>query len=105
MTEGVKHDDGKARYDLLPPDALDAITQVFTYGAAKYADRNWEGGMAWGRLFAAMMRHCWAFWRGEDVDPESGLPHLAHAGACVLMLLAYMQRGIGHDNRKPRPGA
>ena len=105
MTEGVKHDDGKARYDLLPPDALDAIAQVFTYGAAKYADRNWEGGMAWGRLFAAMMRHCWAFWRGEDVDPESGLPHLAHAGACVLMLLAYMQRGIGHDNRKPRPGA
>jgi hypothetical protein len=105
MTEGVKHDDGKARYDLLPPDALDAIAQVFTYGAAKYADRNWEGGMAWGRLFAAMMRHCWAFWRGEDVDPESGLPHLAHAGACVLMLLSHVQRGIGHDNRKPRPGA
>lgn len=105
MTEGVKHDIGKPRYDLLPPDAMDAIAQVFTYGAAKYADRNWEGGMAWGRLFAAMMRHCWAFWRGEDVDPESGLPHLAHAGACVLMLLAYTQRGIGADDRKPRPGA
>lgn len=96
----IKQDQGKPRYDLLPGDALDQIAQVLTYGADKYSPRNWESGMAWGRLFAALMRHCWAFWRGEDADPETGMHHIAHAGACVLMLLASVGRGIGTDDRR-----
>lgn len=97
--EGIKYDEGKLRYDLLPPDSLDAVVEVFTFGANKYTDRNWERGMAWGRLFGALMRHCWAFWRGEDFDKESGLHHLAHAGSCIFILLAHAQRNIGKDNR------
>ena len=37
MSEGIKFDQNKTRYDLLAPDALEAIAQVFTYGAVKYA--------------------------------------------------------------------
>lgn len=99
MTEGVKYDDNKPRHDLLPGDALDAIAQVLTYGANKYAARNWENGMAWGRMFAAMMRHAWAFWRGEEIDPESKLPHMAHAACCAMMLLTYFLRSTGDDDR------
>lgn len=95
----IKHDAHKPRYDLIPPEALDAFVQVLTYGAEKYEDRNWEKGMPWGRFFAACMRHLWAWWRGETNDPETGLPHLAHACCCIMFLLTYECRGVGEDDR------
>jgi hypothetical protein len=96
---GNKDDGAKARMDLVPPEAVSAMAVVFGYGAAKYADRNWEGGMSWGRVFAALMRHSWAFWRGQDLDPESGYPHVWHMHACTAMLVTYWDRSIGEDNR------
>lgn len=98
-TGGTKNDTGKLPWHLLPPDALDAILGVLDYGALKYGDRNWEQGMAWNRPFSALMRHMWAYWRGEDYDPETGQLHLAHAACCILFLLGYQLRGIGEDNR------
>lgn len=89
-----------ARYDLVPAEGLDQIAKVFGWGASKYADRNWEKGYPWGWSFGAMMRHAWAFWRGEENDPESGLPHMAHAAWHALVLLTFKSRGIGTDDRK-----
>lgn len=92
MTETAefqKHDTGKPRYDLIDPWALDILAQVYTYGAKKYSANNMNIGTHWSRYFAACMRHLWAFWRGEDEDPESGLPHLAHAAWSVFTLLRY----------------
>lgn len=103
LKEGVKYDEGKARYDLLPPDSLEELVKVFTIGAKKYEDRNWEKGMAWGRVFAAMMRHAWAWWRGETLDPENGQHHLASVAWCAIVLLAYDMRKIGTDTRKILP--
>lgn len=98
-SEGRKFDDGKPRYDLLPPEMLEAAAAVLTYGANKYGERNWEAGMAWGRPFAALMRHMWAWWRGEDSDPETGYSHLWHALCCIAFLVAYEARGAGTDDR------
>ena len=82
MTEDARKDDGgKLRYDLIPPEALEELARVYTVGAERYGERNWERGITWGRLFAALMRHLWAWWRGEMRDPEDGLPHLAHKSA------------------------
>ena len=97
--EGRKDDTDKAPWHLLPPDALRQIVLVLEFGAAKYGDRNWEKGMAWSRPFSALMRHMWAWWRGEDRDPETGLSHLAHAGCCILFLLEYYGRSTGKDDR------
>jgi hypothetical protein len=55
------YDAGKLRYDLLPPDALEELVRVYTVGAEKYAERNWEKGMAWCRAFGSLMRHAWAW--------------------------------------------
>lgn len=99
MTEGVKFDGGKARMDLLPFDALESISDVLTYGAKKYAVRNWEKGMSWGRLVGATLRHLSAWCRGQEMDPESKLPHLSHFGCCALMLLALYLRKVGTDDR------
>lgn len=97
--EGRKDDGDKIPWDLLPPDAVEEILKVLAFGAKKYDRRNWEKGMAWSRPFAALMRHMWAWQSGEDKDPETGLSHLAHAGCCILFLLAYEKRNIGKDNR------
>lgn len=99
MTQGIKYDQDKLRYDLLPPHALQMVVEVFTFGATKYGDRNWELGMDWARLFGAMSRHTWAWFKGETNDPETGNNHLAHAVCCLLMLLEYTHSGKGKDNR------
>lgn len=96
---GVKFDQLKARYDLIPPEIEEAIAQVLSFGAAKYGDRNWEKGMNWGRVYAAMRRHMGAWWGGEDTDPESGMPHLWHAACCIAFLVAFEARGDGNDDR------
>jgi hypothetical protein len=98
----VKYDGGKTRYDLLPPEFVEAVAQVLTYGAEKYAARNWEKGLPYGRVFAAIMRHLWAWWRREDRDPESGLSHLAHAACGLAFLVTYTERGVGADDRVTR---
>ncbi len=97
--EGRKDDGDKARYDLIPPELLEATAAVLTFGAQKYGERNWEKGMKWGRPFAALMRHMWAWWRGEAKDPETGMSHLWHAACCIAFLVAFEERKIGGDDR------
>ena len=99
MTEGVKHDEHKVPMHLLPPELLAGTAAVLDFGARKYSERNWELGMAWHRPFSALMRHMWAWWRGEDLDPETGMSHLWHASCCIAFLMAYEQRKIGTDDR------
>ena len=99
LNAGRKDDIGKPRYDLIPPEAIDVLAQIYGFGAGKYDDRNWERGLSWGRCFAAAMRHLWAFWRGEDLDPESGMPHTAHAAWNCFALLTYQIRQTGTDDR------
>lgn len=100
LAEGYKADENKIRMDLIPPEAVEALATVLTFGAKKYADRNWEKGMKWSRPFGALMRHMWAWWKGEEKDPETGYSHLWHAMCCIAFLVTYEQRGIGTDDRK-----
>lgn len=97
--EGKKFDQGKAPWDLLPFDAVEQIVRVLEFGAGKYGAYNWSKGMDHSRLFAAAMRHLTSHWRGETLDSETGLPHLAHALCCLLFLQAYQLRGEGRDDR------
>lgn len=99
LQQGTKADDGKLPYDLIAPELLESLAKVLQFGAKKYAPRNWEKGMSWGRVFAALMRHMWAWWRKEDKDPETGFSHLEHAACCIMFLLAYEQRKAGVDDR------
>jgi len=97
--EGRKDDKGKRRLDLIPPEAIHALGDVLTFGAGKYADRNWEKGFAWGRSIAALQRHLYAWMGGEDVDPETGLSHMAHVLCNAVFLVTFEARGAGTDDR------
>jgi len=66
------------------------ICEVFHYGAQKYAAWNWAKGMAWSVPMACIKRHIEAVvLDGEAIDAESGLPHMAHVGCNLVMLLHY----------------
>ena len=99
MSEGKKYDQGKTRYDLIPAIPLELLGKVYTMGAGKYEDHDWRKGIKWSRIFAAIMRHLWAFWMGRDIDIESGLPHLAHAAWGCFALLEYMVTQRTYDDR------
>ena len=81
VTEGKKYDEGKLRFDLIPPIDLRALAQVYTYGAeTKYEDNSWQNlENFYPRYLAALHRHLNAHQLGEIKDPESGLYHLDHA--------------------------
>lgn len=96
---GVKHDREKPRTDLLPIHALEEVSKVLTFGANKYADENWRGGMKWKRLAGAALRHIFSWLKGENKDPETGLSHLAHAACCLLFLITFEQTQTGQDDR------
>lgn len=87
LSQGTKADSEKVRLDLLPPAPLVEIAKTLTFGANKYAAYNWSKGMNQSRLFAAALRHLWAWWAGQDNDPEAGTSHLANAGFCILVML------------------
>lgn len=110
MSEGRKDDGGKVRLELLPPELLYATATILTFGANKYADRNWELGMSWSRVFGALMRHLWAWWGGKgpttksflfgETDEETGHSHLWHAACCIAFLITYEERNVGEDDRQ-----
>lgn len=93
--KGVK----AARYDLMPPEPGWYEALVYGAGASKYADRNWENGYEWGKSIAALERHVQLFKAGEDIDPEFGLPHMAHVRWHTGTLLTFYARKLGVDDR------
>lgn len=95
----LRYDAGKLRWDLLPFDAMEELVKVYTFGAQKYADRNWEKGMSYSRCLGSLFRHTVSWIRGEKTDKESGLHHLAHAAWNVIALLTYDIRKVGKDDR------
>lgn len=91
---GKRYDSGKPRVELLPSSAIEAMANVFTQGAEKYGDRNWERGMDWSRTYASMMRHMLAIGNGQFYDQESGQLHLAHIMANAAFLIYYHENYI-----------
>jgi hypothetical protein len=102
MDEGIKNDAGKPPITLIARTALEAEARVMAFGAKKYARDNWRAGLAWSRLLDAAMRHIMAIADGEDVDPETGEFHAAHARCCMAFLIEYQTYGLGTDDRFKR---
>ena len=85
---GIKFDDDKPDYSLIPPNALDDVAKVLTIGAKKYDRHNWKKlDDIENRYFAAAQRHMWALLKDESHDPETGVHHAAHAVCCMMFLL------------------
>lgn len=104
-----------ARFDLIPAFPLIALAEHYGKGSRKYADRNWEKGYEWGKSFAALQRHAWLFWQGEDYDlhkpdcpkdcsEHTGSAHLTAVAWHAFALLEWMRTHPELDTRSMPPG-
>ena len=90
----------------IDPKALLKVAEVAAMGAEKYGNGyNYRLGYDWSLSFDAAQRHLMQFWSGEDLDPESSLPHLAHAAWHCLTMLSFLEGDYGTDDRFGMPTA
>lgn len=99
---GARYNDDKPDFSLIPLSTLEDEARVWAYGAKKYKAWNWAKGMPWSVPYACAMRHLSAWQRGEDIDPESGQPHLAHVMCNIRMLTLYSKTYPEGDDRPPK---
>ena len=71
----LKHDMGKPRFELVPPSAIRGMAEALTYGAEMHYPFSWQKVES-VRFLGALMRHLDAYRMGEEIDKESGIPHL-----------------------------
>lgn len=95
---GLRYDEGKTRFDLIPIEWYMVLGRILNDGAIKYAPHNWENGMKYSRIVSSLLRHLFARLRGELLDKESGHPHMGHAAWNALALMSYDMRGIGEND-------
>lgn len=96
---GARYNDNKPDFSLIPLCTLEDEARVWMYGKEKYASWNWAKGMNWDVPFACLLRHLSAWQRGEHLDAESKLPHLAHAMCNLRMLMLYSKTYVEGDTR------
>lgn len=91
---------------LVPPSAVHYFAMAMADGAAKYGPYNWrEKAVTVSTYVAAAKRHLDAFWDGEDNAPDSGVHHLAHAMACMGIVIDAMTIKKLVDDRPPKGAA
>jgi len=98
----MKYDQDKPNISLIPAEFIEEIAKVFTIGAKKYGDNNWRKDLddtTYSRTYSSIQRHLLAFQRGEDMDPESELPHLSHAATQICILMMQWLYGKNNDDR------
>lgn len=91
---------------LVPPALKIFVAWVMALGAKKYGPYNWREKKVRQTVYIeAAMRHLEAVLDGENCDPESGLPHEAHAAACMGIILDARAGGHLIDDRPIRGSA
>lgn len=94
-----RYNNGKLRVELVPPEAIEAMAEAIGYGADKYEENDWLKGDKYSTTYASLQRHLLSWYKGIDIDEESGLSHLSHAITNLAFLITYERRGLGEDNR------
>lgn len=95
---------GEARipWQCLPVRPLVGAALAMGEGAHKYGRHNYRKMRIKSSVyFDALLRHFFAWWEGEDIDPDSGLHHIDKAIACLLVLRDAQLRGMSDDDRPP----
>jgi hypothetical protein len=94
----------KVPLGLVPPYAMEQTAWVHKLGADKYGPWNWrETGVCASTYVNAILRHLNAWRDGEDLDPESGITHLAHIACSANILMDAEVCGKLQDDRNKRP--
>lgn len=86
--QGRKDDKAKLKYNLVPWIPFEEVVKVLMAGAEEYGPFNWQQVEHLTERYSnAMMRHLVAYQKGEVIDPQFGIHHLAHAICCGLFCM------------------
>ena len=92
--------DGKNPMEYLVYSVLPLDAKCHKHGADKYGVRNWRKDKILASTYeGAILRHFLQWASGEDMDPDSGLPHLTHLRACAAVVLDAAEHGTLIDDR------
>lgn len=90
----------KPSMGFIPVGAMESVARVMELGARKYGPYNWREQPIKKMTYAhAALRHLFAWIGGEDNDPESLQPHLAHVAACMLIVIDAMRSNACIEDR------
>jgi hypothetical protein len=96
---------GKLPLHLWPETASALGALALCDGMLKYGRTNWRVAGVRASIYVDAARRHLGFWfEGENNDPDSGLPHLAHALACIAILVDAEAAGHLNDDRQVRGG-
>lgn len=91
----------KIPFHLWPETASALGALALLEGALKYGRTNWRPMGVRASIYCdAARRHLNAWFEGEELDPDSGLPHLGHLLACVAILVDAGATGNLNDDRQ-----
>jgi hypothetical protein len=101
VNKAIHKDKGKPDLTYFPYPALVEAARVFEYGAKKYEDYNYKKGkgLSTKTLLKSCLRHIGKYNNGEDIDIESGLPHLPMAMVNLAMIIDLKANGMGGEYR------
>ena len=99
MESGLRYNEGKPQWGLVDFDSLISMVRVLEYGKEKYDAHNWKKGLSYVSTIESMLRHIFSFLKGEDIDPESGLPHTGHIMCNAMFLDYYYNNKKNMDDR------
>lgn len=93
----------KAPLSVVPMNVVAEIGIGMLEGACKYGRHNYRAArIRSSAYFDATMRHLIAWWEGEDIDPDTGMSHVAKALTSLTVLRDAQMRGMCDDDRPPR---
>jgi hypothetical protein len=97
--QALRYNAGKLPLDELDPLFLEEMFAVIAYGQKKYARMNWMKGAPASQFMGCIMRHLLKWYKGEDLDEESGCTHLGHIACNVMMAMYSMRKDKALDDR------
>ena len=97
--KGLRFNEKKPRWGLVPQSALVPMVRVLEYGTKKYAPWNWTKGLSITETCESLKRHLDSFMEGEDYDRESKIHHIGHIQCNALFISWYIMNKPECDDR------
>jgi hypothetical protein len=94
----LRYNQDKLNWSLVDFESLEPMVKVLEFGAKKYSPNNWKKGLPYSSTLNSLLRHVFCLMKGEELDKESGLPHIGHIQCNAMFLAHAMKNHVNLDD-------